>query len=109
MLMVVDDESWKKGCVAHKGDVCLSSSSSSCSGWKTWRIRPRSVARREGWWTSVASMEHVLSRAAVDVRDLCAVTTFHIYGNYYHATRIRCFSMLRYMHIMDPSRFNGVF
>lgn len=67
------------------------------------------VARREGWWMSVASTRHVLSRAAVDVRDLCAVTTLHIYGNYCHAIRIRCFSTLHYTRIADPSRFSGVF
>lgn len=52
---------------------------------------------------SVASTGHVLSRAAVDVRDLCAVTTPHIYGNYCHAIRIRGFSTLRYTRIADPS------
>jgi len=40
----------------------------------------------------------VVACRAVDIRDLRAVTTFHIYGNYYHATQIRGFSMLRYMH-----------
>ena len=51
----------------------------------------------------------MLSRAAVDVRDLCAVIVPHIYGNYYHAIRIRCFSTLRYMRIADLSRFSGMF
>jgi hypothetical protein len=56
-----------------------------------WCSEARGVAN-----TSVASTGHVLSRAAVDVRDLCAVTTPHIYGNYCHAIRIRCFSTLYY-------------
>ena len=59
---------------------------------------------------NVASMGHTCCRVPrSDVRDLCAVTVPHIYGNYYHAIRIRCFSTLRYMRIADLSRFSGMF